>query len=501
MSDWDFIIIGSGPGGTSVALPLLEAGCRVLMLERGTFLPKEAENRDSKAVYGDMRYRTRDRWRDEDGGDFRPWMHYFVGGNAKLYGAALYRLRKADFGEVNYSDGISPAWPLCYDDYAPFYDRAEKLYRVHGDRSADATEPTDQPYPHLPIEDEDLVEAIRAQLAQTGVSTFPLPVGVDMATRDEEEWQADLAHFDAYPDPSLRKAEPESTVRAFQKDFAEIFELRTECEARKFLYEKRQITGVEVIRGGESTTLTAHHYICAAGAINSAALFLRSAADGGFANRSGQVGRNYMCHVCTTAVATFDREFSASFAKTFGTNHWYRPDSGGCVDGSIQTQGKWDATQYTLEDWALEDGDDAEAKARSSAEFFFITEDLPRAENRVSLDGERICITRELTNLQEHDRLVMSLRRALTAGNRMSLVDFRAQLLPTAWCTHQCGTLRFGDDPTDSVLDRNCAAHDFDNLSVTDGSFFPSSSALNPTLTIVANALRVGEQLATQYHA
>lgn len=497
MKQPDYIVIGSGPGGAAVTSKLLEAGKSVLMLERGDFLPKEKANRDSQAVYGDMKYRTEEKWSEPGQEDYRPWMHYYVGGNAKLYGAALYRFRKADFEELEYSDGVSPAWPLKYEDYAEYYDEAEKLYHVHGDRRTDPTEPTEEPYPLEPIPDEPVIADVKAQLAESGIKTIPLPVGVDLEKAANEGWELDLGKFDAYPDPALAKAEPEGTVRSFLKKYPDTFELKTKCYARQFVYEGRRIYGVEVEVDGETQVLKAGCYICAAGAINSAALFLRSSKDGSFANTSGLVGRNYMCHVCTTATATFDKSYDSTFAKTFGTNHWYQPDAGGVLYGSIQTQGKWDAVQYGLEDWTHDEGDDLEERAAKGGEFFFMTEDVPLEGNRVEVTGDGgISITREVTNLREHKALIEAFREALAGGDVLELQDFRQQLLPTAWCTHQCGTLVYGTDPQTSVLDTYCKSHDFDNLWVTDASFFPSSSALNPTLTIVANALRVGEHLA-----
>ena len=493
MEDPEFLIIGSGPGGTAAALKLVRAGRRVLMIEKGPFLPKEADNRDSKAVYGDKKYRTSDRWIDKDGEEFQPWMHYYVGGNAKLYGAALYRFRKADFQEITYPEGLSPAWPIAYEDLDRFYDEAEELYSVHGDREADPTEPTTAPYPLAPLPDEKGMSAVKEHLLSAGVESIPLPVGVSLKSRNER-WDVDLSHFDAYPDPSLAKGEPEGCALPELLENSDVFELRTDCEARKFLSDSGRVAGVELSDG---EVLTAQHYICAAGAINSAALFLNSEADGSFANSSGLVGKNYMCHICTTASAVFAEPHGASFAKTYGTNHWYQPDQRKVLHGSVQTQGKWDAAQYALEKWTHDEGEDLESLAARSFEFFFMTEDLPAKENAVTLteDG-RIKIERDVLGMGEHELLVEKFEKSLSEGTVLQLERFRHQVLPVSWCTHQCGTLKFGDDPQTSVLNRMCRAHDVQNLTVLDASFFPSSSALNPTLTIVANALRVGEHLA-----
>lgn len=490
MENPDYIIIGSGPGGTAVALKLVEAGKRVLMLERGRELPKEEANRDSQIVYGETKYRTDERWVDDEGEKFQPWMHYHVGGNAKIYGAALYRFRREDFAEIHYSDGVSPAWPMSYEEFDPYYDEAEKLYWVHGDRTADATEPTQHPYPLPPLEDDAAIRSVKVGLSELGISSLPLPLGVKMG-ESNDGFETDLEHFDAYPDPSLSKADPEACVLGRLRDFGDHFELITDAKVTRFLHQEGRVTAVAVEAAEGETYYSAPRFVCAAGAINSARLLLAS---DGLANRSDQVGRNYMAHLCTTAIATFDKEQEARFAKTFGTNHWYRPGED-IVLGSIQTQGKWDATQYELEPWTHDES--ATAAAAKSLEFFFMTEDLPLAENRVTVspDGE-LAVHRRLTNEKEHQQLVAEFSNALRKLKDPSLLDFRSQLLPIAWCTHQCGTLRFGVDAETSVLNLDCRCHDVDNLWVTDGSFFPSSTALNPTLTIIANALRVGEILA-----
>ena len=494
-----FLVIGSGPGGTAAAHKLLQAGHSVLMIERGDFLPKESENRSSAEVYGEKRYRTQERWQDEKEESFQPWMHYYVGGNAKLYGAALYRFREADFEEVHYPEGTSPAWVVDYGEMAPYYDEAERLYHVCGDRPSDVTEPTDEPYPHEALADEPAIAQLKKGLTENGVTTLPLPLGVKR-NQKHEGYETDLTKFDAYPDPSLSKSEPEASVLPLLQ--GPNFELRVRTEALRFLTQGDQITGLLVRTEEGEEVLTADHYICAAGAIQSAKLFLQSAPDGSFANRSGQVGRNYMAHVCSTASARFEEGIDAPFGKMFGSNHWYQPDKKGLLLGSIQTQGKWDATQYQLEDWAYDAGDDLQERADHSLEFFFMTEDLPLPENRVELtETGSIKISRTLTNLQEHHALVSAFESELQKlpEKSLTLTDFRKQLLPLAWCTHQCGTLRFGDDPQTSVLDRHCCTHDFANLTVLDGSFFPSSSALNPTLTIIANALRVGALLGKAF--
>ena len=478
-----FIVIGSGPGGTATALRLLEAGHSVTILERGGYLPKEEENRDSKVVYGDKKYRTSERWRDEDKPeDFQPWMHYHVGGNAKLYGAAMYRFRPADFGEIIYPDGVSPAWPIDYSEMAGHYDAAEELYVVAGNRMEDSTEPTDKLFPRPGLEDEAFVKELKSDLA---IRSHTLALGISLD--EESEWDLRLDKFDAYPDPSFAKSDPESRVLWKLEAFGKKFELRVGAKVTNLHRDAvGNISGVE-LEDGE--VLAADCYVLAAGAINSARLLLES----GFGENNDLIGANYMAHLCSTGIALFDQELDLSFAKTFGTNEWYRPDAQKPVlAGSIQTQGKWDADQYELEEWTVELGE-PDLLAKRAMEFFYMTEDLPLRENRLRVGKNGLSISRKLTNEKLHSSLVGKFTEALS--RTPSFERLKSQLMPMAWCTHQCGTLVFGEDPETSVLDVNCRLHSTDNLYVTDASFFPSSTALNPTLTIIANALRVGEVL------
>ena len=149
MDSYDVIIVGTGAGGGTLARHLAPSGKRILLLERGDWLPREPQNWLAQDVFVDNRYVSDDTWYDEQGKPFQPQIHYFVGGATKLYGAALYRLREEDFGELQHHDGVSPAWPITYDELEPYYTQAEQLYEVHGARGEDPTEPpASAPYPH-----------------------------------------------------------------------------------------------------------------------------------------------------------------------------------------------------------------------------------------------------------------------------------------------------------------------------------------------------------------
>ena len=134
---YDIIIIGSGAGGGTAAYALADTAARILILERGDFIPQEEENWSPEAVWKQLRYRTRERWLDEHGTEFLPYTHYNVGGNTKFWGSVLYRMRREDFHEMRHADRVSPAWPIDYDTLAPYYEQAERLYQVHGQQGAD----------------------------------------------------------------------------------------------------------------------------------------------------------------------------------------------------------------------------------------------------------------------------------------------------------------------------------------------------------------------------
>ncbi len=178
-TQYDVIIIGSGAGGGTLANHLAASGKRILLLERGGWLKREIENWSAKAVFEENRYISPETWYDSHGKAFQPQVHYFVGGATKMYGAALYRLRKEDFGELQHYDGISPAWPLSYEEFEPYYTRAEQLFQVHGERGIDPTEPfTSAPYPHPPISNEPRIQQLYDDLKNAGYHPFPAPCAV-----------------------------------------------------------------------------------------------------------------------------------------------------------------------------------------------------------------------------------------------------------------------------------------------------------------------------------
>ena len=508
---YDVIIIGTGAGGGTLAHALADSGKRILLLERGDFLPREMDNWDPKPVFVDGKYISTDKWFDRDGKPFQPQVHYFVGGATKLYGAALYRLRPQDFGELKHASGISPAWALSFDDFEPWYGKAEHLYHVHGNGGEDPTEGhRSAPYPWPAVSHEDRIQKISDDLAKGGYHPFHAPCGImlDEASRPRSTCIR-CTWCDGYP--CLVHAKADADVVAVRPVMhrpnitlltgAEVTKLETDSSGRV-------VTGVVVARDGGNEVYQGDIVVVSAGAANSAKLLLNSATDvhpNGLANGSDQVGRNYMFHNCKAIVALSKEKNDTVFQKTLGINDFYLPTKDyQWPMGNIQMIGKSNAEAMRGEqpektmfapNWTLSD------VAEHAVDFWLTTEDLPVPENRVTTDNEgNVHLAYSSTNDDEADHLYGELKKILNhtgmAQHHVLRKNFYMSMdIPVAGVAHQAGTCRFGTDPATSVLDINCKAHELDNLYVVDTSFFPSIGAVNPALTVMANALRVGEHL------
>ena len=517
---YDVIIIGSGPGGGTMAWRLAQTGKHILLIERGDYLPRERENWDTQAVFMDARYQTTDRWHSSDGKSFHSGLHYFVGGNSKVYGGVLLRLRERDFDEINHPDGLSPAWPLKYDAFEPYYQAAEELYQVHGLRGEDPTEPpSPKPYAYPPLTHEPRIQELFDGLKREGHHPFHLPVGILL---DEHNGHA-LPHspcircnaFDGYPCLTNGKADAQIICVDPALKAHENLTLLTGSYVTRLSTDSngRRISGVEVLQAGRRATFSADIVVVACGALSSALLMFRSGNDDhprGLANRSGLVGRNYMRHNNTTILAISRTPNPTKFQKTLGLNDFYfGADDWEFPLGHIQMVGKSDGVQIHGE--GLPDflqwfpNMPFEWLAQHSIDFWLTSEDLPLPQNRIFYDGDRVNLDLTPTNLEAHARLKQKLRDLCSKLDVHPHLFERSLYLgkdvPIGGTAHQAGTLRFGTDPEQSVLDLNCKAHEIDNLYVTDASFFPSIGAVNPTLTIIANALRVGDHIAGRLSA
>jgi choline dehydrogenase-like flavoprotein len=508
---YDVIVIGSGAGGGTLVNRLASSGKRILLLERGDWLRREPQNWSAHDVFVDNRYVSADTWYDGDEKPFQPQVHYFVGGATKLYGAALYRLRAEDFGELMHHDGPSPAWPVRYDEFEPYYTQAETLYRVHGARGEDPTEPpASAPYPFPAVSHEPRIQQLSDDLAAAGHQPFHAPCGVMLDEADAPYSRCvRCGDCDGFPCVVHGKSDAEVLAVRPALEHPNVT-LMTNAEAVRLDTDAtgRTVTGVVVGHNGDEQVYAGDIVVVSCGAANSARLLLASANDRhpqGLANGSDQVGRNYMFHNSQAVLALSKDENPTVFQKTLGINDFYFGDKDADYPlGNIQMVGKSQPDMFRGEkplqtrfapQWSLQD------VARHAVDFWLSTEDLPTPENRVTLNGGGgMRLTYKANNDVPKRELYARLRRLLghLGLHEHHLVPRHAYLkneIPVAGCAHQAGTCRFGRDPATSVLDTDCRAHEVDNLYVVDTSFFPSIGAVNPALTAMANALRVGDHL------
>lgn len=515
---YDLCIIGAGVGGGALAQALAPTGKRILLLNRKGSLPRESGNWDPDVMFDEQRYKADETWTDARTGDpFRPGMYYWLGGNTKVYGSALLRLHPRDFEALETHDGLSPAWPISYDDLAPYYDYAERVYHVHGRRGSDPTEPpANGPFPHPALLHSPRIQDVAEGLRGHGVRAFELPMGVKYTAENpgdgafllRETFEAmGRAAFDGFPDLFHLKCDAEvaSVIPATQHDNVDLV---TDVNVTRLVTDEtgRRVTHVEATVQGETATFEATTFALCAGAVQSAALLLRSANDAhpnGLANASDAVGRHFMRHTTSKFYAVASGTPNPTrFQKTLAVNDFYfgvpgDPEWETTPLGHIHLMGKHTARQL-LDD--LDDGamthEEAEDFTSHSVDWWVQTEDLPLPDNRITLaDDGKIQVHYEPTNQAAQEKLIDVMEEKLRA---IGFDRFLRVPMPLAVVNHQCGTCRMGDDAATSVVDRAGRAHDLDNLYLADASVFPASGASNPTLTIAANAFRVADGLKDQ---
>jgi choline dehydrogenase-like flavoprotein len=497
---FDNVIIGTGAGGGTMARALADSSARILLVERGDFIPQEEENWSPEAVWKHLRYQTSERWVDDRGREFRPYTHYCVGGNTKFWGSVLYRLRREDFQAVEHADGVSPAWPIDYDTLAPYYDRAERLYHVRGAHGMDPTEPERTPFPYAHVPHAEGMEVLVGRLRALGLHPSPLPLGLlrpgeadgcqlcntcnSFACKVHAKSEADVV--------CVRPIMGRGNVRLWTNACAT--RLITDATGTR-------VVAADIVREGTTIRVSAPLFVVSAGAINSAALLLRSASaahPNGLANSSGLVGRRYMAHLATM-MQGFNplKRNTTRFQKTVAVNDYYlRGRRSRYPLGAIQSQGRTHGVMaQTVVPWIPLWAYDA--WVARGVDWLVMSEDLPRRDNRIELtpDG-KIRLRYTPNNLRAHRELVRETKRIL---RRLGFPLVVAHSHGARNTTHQCGTLVFGTDPRESVLDTFCRAHDLENLFVVDASFFPSSAAVNPGLTIIAQALRVADHIREKH--
>lgn len=493
MAEPDVIIIGSGMGGATLAAALAPSGRQIVILERGTRLEPSPEARDEQAIFGRGHFRPDEEWLDAEGRAFNPGNYYHAGGNSKFYGAVLMRYRAEDFRPMRHLGGTTPGWPIGYDALEPFYQEAEALYQVRGALGFDPTEPRHSgDYAFAPVPDEAPIADFRRRLAAVGLHPSPLPLGVDI-----DRW---LAHgrtpWDAFPDTCGGKMDAETVGLAHALQFPNVRLVTGARVTRLIAGAGGRITALELERDGRAERMSAPVIALCAGAVMSAALLLGSADEvhpGGQANRSDQVGRNFMNHNLSAVLAIHPfRRNTSVYQKTIQVNDFYLTGGpGGAPLGNIQLLGKISGPilasdtpiPLPLARWI----------ASHAVDILAMSEDLPNPESRVSLRAGRIVLDWKRSNWEAHLALVARLKALLRrAGYPLVLSRAFDRRTPS----HQCGTARMGDDPARSVVDGFCRSHDHANLFIVDASVLPTSAAVNPALTIAALALRTAGHIA-----
>ena len=495
---YDVIIVGTGAGGGTLAYKLAATGKKILILERGDFMPLEIQNRVNVDIFKKELYRAHENWYNDAGEAFSPQTNYAVGGNTKIYGAALIRMREKDFEAVEHQEGISPEWCLKYKDFEPYYTEAEQLYKVHGHSSNNSNEPHhSQEYPYPAVDHDPQIQTVVNAIAGQGLHPENIPLTL---TREQEDPTGDSEVFGIAP---LLNS-PNITI----KTNAKVVCLLTNSSGNT-------VKAVEVEIDERSFLFFGDIVVVACGAVNSAALLLRSANEKhphGLANSSGQVGRNLMKHQMTAVVQPSPKPNSGNFLRSVCVNDFYWGDENYSYPmGHIQNTGG------LLQDITFAESPPilsilAKAMpelglkrlALRSVGWWTYSEVLPDPNNRIEVKGDKLFFHYTPNNLEAHDRLVHRWIEVLKSVDKAVGNSFFARSggnvyprgeAPIEVVANQCGTCKFGEDPATSVLDINCRTHDVDNLYVVDSSFFPSSSAITPALTIIANALRVGEHL------
>jgi choline dehydrogenase-like flavoprotein len=493
----DIVIIGSGIGGATVASGLAASGANILILEAGDHIADQPENRDQRAIFQRGHFRPKEMWYEHEGQAFNPGNYYNVGGNSKFYGAVLVRYRREDFLEMKHREGVSPAWPFPYEELEPWYSRAEQLFQVRGALGQDPTEPHhSEPYPFSPIPDEPAIASVRAKLKASGMHPYSLPLGVDL-----EKWLAKAkTPWDAHPNSFDGKMDAETTALAYALQHrtvtlqtnSRVIRLETSADGSR-------IETIHYQHNGEAKSVSPKLVILAAGAVQSSVLLLRSANDrfkSGLANSSDQVGRNFMNHNSSAllAISPFYRNDSI-YQKTFGFNDFYLSDGeGGAPLGNVQLLGRVSGTilkanMPRVPEWLLN------RISAHAIDFYAMSEDIPHPESRIMVDGDKIVLKWHRTNWDAHLDLVRKLRAVLKkSGFPIVLSRPFDKRTPS----HQCGTVKMGNDPATSPLDIWCRSYDHRNLFVVDASCLPTSAAVNPALTVAAQALRVADYLTTK---
>lgn len=494
---YDVIVIGSGAGGGTLAGALSRKGKSVLVLERGGAMALEDQNVADVDLFRKDRYHPKgERWFGPDGDPFAPQTTYARGGNTKIWGAVLERMREKDFEEVALQDGISPAWPLDYAELEPYYQQAEQLYRVHGKAGVDPTEPRrkgDFLAPPKPI--EPFLEPLRGALQRQGCQPYDIPISW---SEDADDPSGDAQLF------GLQVGEPK---RLSVRDNARVLRLHVNPSGRA-------IRAVEADVNGDAWLFSADVVVLAAGVINTPAILMRS--DNahhpkGISNGSDQVGRNLMNLQLTSILQLATERNSGRYGRSLAINDYYWGDknvsfplghiqaAGGVLQDALFAESPPVLSLVTklIPDFGLE------RLASRSVAWWAMTEVRPDPHNKVWLNNEQIRINYIANNREAHDRLVYRWIDTLkeVENDPITKVVLKAPThargeAPLSVVGFGCGTCRMGEDAASSVVDPQGKCHELENLYIADSSIFPSCPSVGPGLTVIALALRLADHLS-----
>ncbi|OTG86321.1 dehydrogenase [Acinetobacter sp. ANC 4558] len=491
----DVVVIGSGMGGSTFANAIKDKELNVIVVERGDFLTREIQNWDANAVFGQKRYHNAETWLDSQNNSFSPGVFYYVGGNTKFYGAMLPRFRKEDFEEIQHAEGISPAWPITYDDLEPYYARAEEIYNVHGNKGEDPTESwrsTD--YPSKGLTHDPALTNLAQNMREQGLHPFSMPAAVDYG---QNRPCVRCSTCDGYP--CLIDAKGDAEVSALRPAVAKNkikLLVRTRIDQLITTDDGKEVIEAIGKRDEKVIRIFAKKFILACGAVNTAALLLKSKNNkhpNGLGNSSDLLGRNYMVHNSTFMIACAPfRLNTVLFQKTLAVNDWYfASEQNKFPLGNIQMLGKIREPMITaMRPWLPKFI--SRYITDHSVDLYLTSEDLPQYENRVVYDEvqEKIKVHWTPNNLKAHFELVKKASEMMKKAHYPIVLK---EKMGIATNSHQCGTAVMGHDPSKSVVNTQCRLHDVNNVWLVDSSSFVSSAAVNPALTIAANALRVAD--------